>query len=208
MRSAKCSTRVARPFLITIGCCLGVVVLAVAVVVLEPHFRTVPPTFEETAPGVGDSAPDFVLRDADGQAFHLAEHVREKPVVIEFGSLSCPYCAGQLDSMQELAEEYGERVQFLFVYTAEAHPQEAPLVTTWEERRQRAKIVQREVKGSMRVLVDDFGDGSVQKQYGSFANSGFVFGPDHRLIGKVNIATPQAIDNFLRKVVTAPAAAQ
>ena len=38
--------------------------------------------------GPDNLAPDFTLRDLDGQPFHLAEEVVKSPVVLEIGSYS------------------------------------------------------------------------------------------------------------------------
>ncbi len=191
----------ARKIVLIAGVCgLCILAVAVAIVKVEPNFRAIEPTFDELPPRPGDPAPEFTLRDVEGQEFHLSERMAEKKsVVIEFGSLSCPYCARQLDWLNDVAEKYHDRVLFLFVYTAEAHPNDAPIISNWDDRRKRARLVKNMVKENMRVLVDDFGAMSVQKLYGSTSNSGFVFGPDLRLIGKLPITTPMGVEEFLQK---------
>ncbi len=44
--------------------------------------------FDRIAPVLGEEAPDFDLRTADGTAVRLAEVVRQGPVVLVFGSFS------------------------------------------------------------------------------------------------------------------------
>jgi cytochrome oxidase Cu insertion factor (SCO1/SenC/PrrC family) len=43
-------------------------------------------TFAPPPEFVGTPAPDFTLRDLDGQPFHLGEECRKRPVVLEIGS--------------------------------------------------------------------------------------------------------------------------
>lgn len=46
---------------------------------------TIPPVQEF---GPDNLAPDFTLRDLDGQPFHLAEEVVRSPLVLQIGSFS------------------------------------------------------------------------------------------------------------------------
>jgi hypothetical protein len=71
---------------------------------------------------IGAQAPDLTLRDSAGIEFHLADYRGRCPVVIEFGSVTWPFAAGQLGSMDELAQRYRGRAEVFFVYSAEAHP--------------------------------------------------------------------------------------
>jgi peroxiredoxin len=175
--------------LIATGCGLAVFVLAVTVTALEPLFRTVPRSRGVTLQ-VGDPAPDFTLRDTEGREFHLAAELGKGPVVLVFGSLSCPYCAGEHAPLKALIEEYHTRALVVFVYTAENHPPLAPLVSNWEERRQRGKIFKALTKQAAHVLVDEFDAQSVQAQYGSRVPTGFVIGTDGRLLSKQMLTFP------------------
>jgi hypothetical protein len=44
--------------------------------------------FSHQKPAVGDRAPDFVLRSFDNKEFHLKDRIGQKPIVIEFGSIT------------------------------------------------------------------------------------------------------------------------
>jgi cytochrome oxidase Cu insertion factor (SCO1/SenC/PrrC family) len=48
-----------------------------------------------TAPGVGEPAPDFELPSLEGEAVSLSS-LRGRPVVLEFGSFTCPMFCGHL----------------------------------------------------------------------------------------------------------------
>lgn len=157
-----------------------------------------PPGFNESSPRVGEPAPDFTLRDVDGNRFRLSDHLGQRPVVVEFGSYSCPYCTRTLALMRNLADGYRNRAEFVFIYCAEAHPQDSPPVPTPEARRDRAEEVRRVLGNTTWVLVDEFGTRSVQKRYGSLENSGFLISTDGVIATKMAIIQPDPIDETLR----------
>src|SRR5262249_10849317 len=71
---------------------------------------------------VGETAPDFTLRDLDGRQVRLSDYRGRMPVVIEFGSLSCPIVTGRAGDLDTLAQDSRGKAQFWFVYANEAHP--------------------------------------------------------------------------------------
>jgi hypothetical protein len=124
-------------------------------------------------------APDFTLHDLDGKAVRLSDYRGCLPVVIEFGSLSCPIVAGRAGHLDSLAEQYRGKAEFWFVYANEAHPghgegratsfgayRALPPVRDHDDRCERARLFQRTVKTSRRILVDDEGADSVAARYG------------------------------------------
>ena len=73
----------------------------------------------------GDQAPDFTLRSPDGKsAFHLAELRGVKPVVLIFGSYTCPPFRDVYPTLERLHQTYGEHVAFYYVYIREAHAED------------------------------------------------------------------------------------
>ena len=82
---------------------------------------------ERCRANVGDPAPDFsahVLKD-DGKVssdlFTLSSR-RGSPVSLIFGSYTCPIFRRQSERMKQLIGDFESSVQFVFVYTLEAHP--------------------------------------------------------------------------------------
>lgn len=76
---------------------------------------------------VGKAAPGFsahTLTDegsiSDG-LFALSD-LQGAPSALIFGCYTCPIFRRQSDRMKELIAEYGDQVQFVFVYVLEAHP--------------------------------------------------------------------------------------
>jgi hypothetical protein len=130
-------------------------------------------------PRVGEVAPDFTLRDLDGKAVRLSDYRGRLPVVIEFGSITCPIVTGRAGHLDRLAEQYRGKAEFWFVYANEEHPghgetrassygtfQALPQVQDHEESCERARLFRSTVKTSRRILVDDDGAASVAARYG------------------------------------------
>ncbi|WP_137701093.1 deiodinase-like protein [Marimonas lutisalis] len=76
---------------------------------------------------IGQPAPDFsahVLTE-DGEVssdlLKLSE-LRGAPVSLIFGSYTCPVFRRQSERMKQVIDEFENSVQFVFVYTLEAHP--------------------------------------------------------------------------------------
>jgi len=62
---------------------------------------------------VGDPAPDWTLRDAEGKAHSLSEY-RGKVVVLDFWATWCGPCAKVMPRMEKLQRKYGERGVVVF----------------------------------------------------------------------------------------------
>jgi hypothetical protein len=172
-------------------------VIAVQWVLSDPVWVHFQPTASEPAPAmaaapavpppqVGDMAPDFTLVDVDGAQVRLIDWRNRMPVLIEFGSLSCPLVGQHADELDRLAHAYEGQAQFWFVYADEAHPGNGetrrtsygtylalPQVHSYGERCERAERMQQTLKAHRRVLVDMDGAESVAARY-SIPGHGFV----------------------------------
>jgi hypothetical protein len=150
--------------------------------------------YDEMAPQQSEPAPDFALTDIDGKIVKLADLVGDKPLVIQLGSYSCPVFRYRRFDVQELQRDYAGRVDFVVVYTQEAHPADAinpyedriwnPVInkvagvnlaehTTLQERRQQASLAFEAMELQSRFLVDTM-DNSVWQQYGAAPSAAYV----------------------------------
>ena len=79
--------------------------------------------YNALAPKVGETAPDFELRDTNGDnPIRLSSFLSNKPVALIFGSFTWPpYVEGTVN-LQDLYKKYHDQVQFLIIYIREAHP--------------------------------------------------------------------------------------
>ena len=70
----------------------------------------------------GDAAPDFTLQDIEGKKTVRLSELRGKPVVLIFGSCTCPPFVASTRQTAQLYERYKDRVHFFLIYIREAHP--------------------------------------------------------------------------------------
>jgi Iodothyronine deiodinase len=133
-----------------------------------------------TGPRIGEPAPEFELMDLDGNAVRLSD-LRGKPVVLEFGSYTCPIFSDRIPEMERLAREHLEAT-FLVIYVREAHPGEhqEPHHSLSEKRSAAHKLALEEAL-ARRVLVDSL-DGSTHRAYGGAWNPVYVIGRDGRVV--------------------------
>ena len=80
--------------------------------------------FASDSAAPGDSIPDFELITTDGKRLKRSDVFRDKPVLIIFGSMTCPMTASAAPTVQALYEEFGDRIEFIMMYVREAHPGE------------------------------------------------------------------------------------
>lgn len=150
--------------------------------------------FDDSAPQTGAAAPDFTLYDLRGEEQPLAQWLGDKPLVLQIGSHTCPVYRNRRHGMQRLYDKYGDQVNFLMVYTLEAHPSgskspyaDAEWLTVWnqvpgvlipqhtslQERMMVASMSKTEVNLDYPYLVDDLGN-TTWKAYGSVSSPAFV----------------------------------
>src|SRR6478672_8265139 len=134
-----------------------------------------------SGPKAGEKAPDFQLRSVEGDKFRLRDFGDRKDVVLVFGSATCPMTAGSIGGLNDLYEEFGDDLQFLFVYVREAHPgDKLPAHQSMDEKIAAAKLFRREEEVEFPVLVDEL-DGAVHRDYGAAANPAFLIDKSGRV---------------------------
>ncbi len=129
----------------------------------------------------GGEALPYTVYDLQGNDVPLATLWRERPVVIEFGSVSCPVFDEQISPMEKLAKDYRGQADFYVVYTREAHPgQNYSHHRDLNQKISYARDLQR-IEGIERtVLIDDV-VGNMHRDYGAWPNSAFIIGRDGRI---------------------------
>lgn len=80
--------------------------------------------FRGNAAGPGDSFPAFELVTTNGDRLVNEDIFGDRPVLFIFGSMTCPMTASSAPSVQDLYNEFGDRVEFIMLYVREAHPGE------------------------------------------------------------------------------------
>jgi len=154
---------------------------------------------------VGAPAPAFDLPrfGASGRT-SLAEMLRGKPVIVMFGSYTCPQFRSASAALNALYEQYRDRAQFLLVYVHEAHSSEnwtstvnqregvdLPPEKTLEEKGQHATLCIRKLDLGFPVVVDGM-DRKVESAFRAWPSAVYLVGAD----GRVSWRTRLGEQNF------------
>lgn len=117
--------------------------------------------------------------------------------------------------MESVAKKYRSQAVFLFVYCREAHPegdqkgrstrtkqnQPIPQARSVDDRKAMARQFCDDMKMSRRIAIDDFGDKSVQRQYGGFNNPTVVVDVDGKIALKMAWTNGHVLDEFLARFI-------
>lgn len=181
--------------------------------------------FETRAPAVGEPAPPFVLRDTGGERVALADLLGERPVVLQLGSHSCPVYRYRRFWMDEIYEQYRDRVHFVIVYTVEAHPVGAkspyadgewdlwwnrltgvrvPRAPDEASRRRQASRSRAKLGLAPLMLVDGIDD-AVWARYGAASSPAFVIDREGRIAARQVWLEPKKLRRVLDRLLAAPA---
>lgn len=151
------------------------------------------------APLPGEVAPDSDMIDAkSGRRVSLYSLLKDKPMVLIFGSSSCSNLDSYLPDISAFCDLYGEKVDFSFVYLREAHPEGGfmpnlnrngkdltmpplPDPKSIKERRRSANEFQAKTSRRLRVFVDSLDD-EMAVRWGSWPDRIFVIGPDRKVL--------------------------
>lgn len=172
-------------------------------------------------PEEGEEAPEFQLKTLDGQPAHLSDYLEKGPVVLEFGSYTCPIFRQRHPAMERLRAQYSDQVSFLTIYTLEAHPKGdvCPYIgREWvtdsneeegilyrqplqeSEREELAKKAQADVGLHTLVALDDM-ENSTWKAYGGAPNSAYLIGRDGRVRLRQGWFEPEGLEQALTQEV-------
>jgi tetratricopeptide (TPR) repeat protein len=139
-------------------------------------------------------APDFELPEVgQKRQVRLSDFRGKTPVVLVFGSYSCPNFRASADALNALFQHYGRQTPFFLVYIREAHSAGdwqstrnaregitvAPALTM-QDREDHAVMCTRELHLKFPALLDRM-DGSVEAAYAAWPSRAFVIGADGRV---------------------------
>jgi hypothetical protein len=119
-------------------------------------------TFGRREPGPGDRLPSFDLPTLDGGRF-ISSDPGSQPVLMVFGSRTCPVTESAGPVLATLHRQFGDRVRFVLVNTREAHPGERfDQPRTAEEKWRHAQELREHHAVAFEVAVDDL-DGTLHR---------------------------------------------
>ncbi len=130
--------------------------------------------FQKGAAAPGDAFPDFELITTEGARLTNDDIFGDKPVIFVFGSMTCPMTASAAPSVQELYDEFGDRVSFIMMYVREAHPGESFTQSeTIEEKLEHARAL-KDFYGIQWTVAADNVDGDLHRALDPKPNSAFL----------------------------------
>jgi hypothetical protein len=144
--------------------------------------------FTKTDPGPGDRIVDFDLPTLDGGRFCSEDFSETAPVLLVFGSYSCPVTESAASGLRSLHARYGDRVSFVMVNVREAHPgANVPQPNSMEEKRAHACLLRDLHDFPFDVAVDDI-DGSLHRAMSPKPNSAYLLGNDGLILFRAHWA--------------------
>ncbi|MFI2227302.1 TlpA family protein disulfide reductase [Streptomyces fradiae] len=133
-------------------------------------------TFGRDALGPGSPLPEFDLPTLDGGRF-ASRALGRRPVLMVFGSRTCPVTESAVPVLKRLHARFGEQVRFVLVNTREAHPgEEIGQPATAAEKHRHARRLRDHHAVPFEVAVDDI-DGTLHRAFTPKPNSAYLVDP-------------------------------
>jgi Flp pilus assembly protein TadD len=168
-------------------------------------------------PKLEEMAPDFDLPDlASGKKVRLRDFRGKTPVVVVFGSYSCPNFRSAASALKTFQKSYGSNIPFLLIYIREAHAGDSWQSTrnlrdgvslkpaaTLAEKQAHAAMCRRELHLPFPALVDGM-DGAVESAYSAWPSRAFIIGVDGRVLYSTRLTEldfhSEEMDSILRRL--------
>lgn len=130
----------------------------------------------------GDSLPAFELMTTSGDRLVNSDVFSDKPVLFIFGSMTCPMTASAAPSVQQLYDEFGDRINFIMLYVREAHPGEYITQSeTLEEKLEHARAL-KALYGIQWTVAADNIDGDLHRALDPKPNSAYLMNSDGTIV--------------------------
>jgi tetratricopeptide (TPR) repeat protein len=142
-------------------------------------------------PKRNEMAPDFTLPDAvTGKELTLSSFHGKSPVVLIFGSYTCPNFRSSAAALKALQAKYGDKAPFLLIYIREAHGAgdwqstrneregvNLPQAKLLSDKQDHAVMCSRTLHLPFPALLDGL-DNKVETAYGAWPSRAFVIDRD------------------------------
>jgi tetratricopeptide (TPR) repeat protein len=149
---------------------------------------------QEAGPQINALAPDFNLPEVGTKRrVRLSDFRGKTPVVLVFGSYSCPNFRDSADALNALFRQYGRQAPFFLVYIREAHASgdwqstrnaregiNVSPALSMEDKGNHAAICAQNLHLKFPALLDEM-DGNVEAAYAAWPSRAFVIGADGRV---------------------------
>jgi tetratricopeptide (TPR) repeat protein len=177
------------------------------------------PTSAASGRGTGQAAPDFkATRMGSDARVSLGDLRNDGPVLLVFGSYTCPNFRSAADTLNKLYPEYKDHIPFYLIYIREAHStndwastrnQREGIVlepaANMGERQDHATMCVRKLHIEFPTLVDSM-EGSAEKAYDAWPSKAFVVDKHGKIVFATGLSEqdfhPGELEAALRKAAT------
>jgi hypothetical protein len=154
-------------------------------------------------------APDFTLRQrGSSEQIHLASVVGERPLILIFGSYTCPKFRFEARALNAMYQRYHIQAAFLMIYVQEAHTEEGwqssvnqrenialPPAKTIEQKEGNAGTCSRKLDLKFPIVIDGL-DRKVEMAYAGWPSAVYVVDKNGRIawrsrLGEVELSTAE-----------------
>ena len=144
--------------------------------------------FTKTDPGPGERIVDFDLPTLNGGRFRSRDLSETAPVLLVFGSYTCPVTESAAPGLRCLHVRFGDRVRFVMVNVREAHPgANVTQPKNMEEKRAHAGLLRDLHDLPFEVAVDDI-TGSLHRAMSPKPNSAYLLKGDGSILFRAHWA--------------------
>lgn len=158
--------------------------------------------FHKSAPKSGEPFPEFKLEAVDGISLSKHDFIGSKPLLLIFGSLTCPMTASAMPKIERLHDKFGDRVEFVLMNVREAHPGE--LLTQPDSpssKLEHARQLKQLYGADLTVATDDI-EGSLHRALDPKPNAAFIMDIAGNIVFRSlwasdEKALTQALDNLV-----------
>ena len=171
----------------------------------------------------GSMAPDFKLQRVNGETIQASEWWKQKPLVIMTGSFSCPWFRDSTPDRLALIKEFGDHVNFVVVYTVEAHDQEGnspysekkfvprenlrdsislKQPVSFQQRYNLAKKCHESLRMLSALAVDNM-DNAIWKAYGEAPNCAYLVGTDGKIACQQGMFVGEEMRQSIKQLLAA-----
>ena len=171
----------------------------------------------DSGPGTGDAAPEFeVTRMGSASTVTLSQLRNAGPVLLVFGSYSCPNFRAAADALNRLYPQYKNRIPFFLVYIREAHSTADWASTrneregialqptaTMHQRQDHATMCVRKLKIEFTTLLDNM-NGAAERAYSAWPSKAFLVDNKGRIVFSTGLSeqdfSAEQLEAALRKL--------
>ncbi len=130
----------------------------------------------------GAMFPDFELTATDGQTIQNNQLIGKRPLLLIFGSKTCPMTVSSIAALKRLYDEFGDQVEFVTLNVREAHPAEhIPQPQNFEQKLENARAMRSELGIPWPVAVDDI-DGTLHRALDPKPNAAYLVNSEGRIV--------------------------